>query len=44
MVGEVESMVEEGGVTVTVLMFATSLTGIGVRGVSVLLTPGRGGA
>ena len=44
MVGEVEaaSIVEEGGVTVTVFMFATSLTGIGVSGVNVLLTPGGG--
>ena len=49
MVGEVEaapSMAEdEGGVmTAAVLMLATSLTGIGVSGVSVLLTPEGGGA
>ena len=48
MVGEVEaapSMAEEeGGVmTAAVLMLATSLTGIGVSGVSVLLTPAGGG-
>ena len=44
MVGDVEaaSIVEEGGVIVAVLMFATSLTGIGVSGVNVLLTPGDG--
>ena len=40
MVGEVDSIVEVGGVMV--LMFATSLTGIGVSGVNVLLTPSEG--
>lgn len=43
MVGDVDaaSIVAEGGVTVAVLMLTTSLTGIGVSGVNVLLTPKR---
>ena len=43
MVGDVDaaSIVAEEGVTVAVLMLTTSLTGIGVSGVNVLLTPKR---